>query len=54
MEEDWSLVECFFKVIDVSMETIYQRYTNGKAESVIEKLMPIFQITMYVQENMQE
>lgn len=29
LEKDWSLVDCVFKVIDISMETIYQ--TNEKS-----------------------
>ena len=49
-----------FKVIDISMETIYQK--NGSRLSanfvqirpVIEKPMPISEITMYGKGNMQE
>lgn len=28
MEKDWNLVKCVFKVIDILMETIYQKIEN--------------------------
>ena len=50
----------FLKVIDISMATIYQKDENRlsmnfvRVRSVIEKLMPIFEITMYGKGNMQD
>ena len=50
----------FFKVIDISMETIYLKIKNREslnfvsAESVIEKLMSISEITMHGKGNTQE
>ena len=53
----WERIEVwlnvFFKVIDISMETIYQKDENRlnvnfvRNRSVIEKLMPISEITMH-------
>ena len=49
-----------FKVIDISMEKIYQKNENrlsanfARTRPVIEKLMPISEITMYGKGNMQE
>ena len=50
----------FLKVLDISMETINQKYENllsmnfVRARSVIEDLMPTPEIMMYGKENMQE
>ena len=50
----------FFKVIDISMATIYQKDENRlsmnfvRIRSLIEKLIPISEITMYGMGNMQE
>ena len=50
----------FFKVIDISAETTYQKDENRQSISVvqticvIEKLMPISEITTYSKGNMQE
>ena len=50
----------FLKVLDISMETINQKYENllsmnfVRARSVLEDLMPTPEIMMYGKENMQE
>jgi len=50
----------FFKVIDISMETINQKPENRqrvnfvRTRSVVEILIPISEITMYGKWNMQE
>ena len=60
----WKRIEVwlnvFFNVIDISMETIKQKYQNRlsmkfvRTRSVIAKLMPISETTMYGKGNVRE